>query len=171
MIHVRAAGSSKREPAREESLSFVSMAIGAEAVGSAGWNMTSARLFAIEAASVVFRSNLAQLAEFDRQVLARSLSEARRLTVEGREESLEEIQTRFESRLEYSWDEDGRAVWLTAMNSLLPNPYRAAVTTVEAAYRTADCEGDELAEALVGRFWRGMNDARPVINARRLANA
>ena len=170
MIHVRAAGHSKREPAREESLSFVSMAIGAGASGASGWNVTTARLFAIDAASVVFRSNLARLCEFDRQVIAKSLSEARRLTVEGRESDLEEIQAMFESRLDYSWGDEGRSVWLTAMNSLLPSPYRAAVTTVEAAYRTADCDGDELAEVLASRFWSDINDVRPAIRARRLAS-
>ena len=152
MIHVRAAGSPETDPYWEESLAFVRMATGAGVEASNGWHQESARLFAIDAALVVLKSSLPQLEELDRQVIVNSLNEARRLVVDDRDGELGHLLYQLETRLTHSWSLGARPIWLTAMNALLPSPYRAAQATVELAYRIVGQDSDHLAEVLAERL-------------------
>jgi len=171
MIHVTAGNASNTEFYRDESLAFVRMAISAGPGTSVGWDAESARLFAIDTALVVLRVNLARLAELDRQVIANSLNEARRLVVDGRDRELGHIQHRFESRLSHSWSADARSIWLTAINALLPSPFRAAETAVESAYRAGGTDPDKLAELLADRLrarvgeWSLLTNQRSILFA------
>ena len=88
MINVRAAGPPETDLFWEESLAFVRMATGAGVEASNGWHEESARLFAIDAALVVLRGNMTRIEELDRQAIANSLNEARRLVVDKRDNEL-----------------------------------------------------------------------------------
>ena len=152
MIYVRAAGPPETDLYWEESLAFVRMATGAGVEASNGWQEESARLFAIDAALVVIRGNMTRIEELDRQAIANSLNEARRLVVDKRDNELGHLLYQLESRLTHSWSANARHLWLTAMNALLPSPYRAAQTTVESAYRIVGQDSDRLSEQLAERL-------------------
>lgn len=96
-------------------------------VTSEGWNTETARLFAIDIAMMVLRRNILVLAEVDRQTLAYQLQEARSLVVAGRDEELGFIQSALEAHLGLPDTTQVRRLWLTAMDALVPSPYRAAL--------------------------------------------
>lgn len=102
-----------------------------------GWGREPARLLSIDAAILSLKRNAAAISEADRHTLCSSLHEARRCVVDGREDQLEYILNTLETHLNVSkpWSEDAKSIWLTAMNALLPDPYRAVRATMHAALR------------------------------------
>ncbi len=96
-------------------------------VTSEGWNAETARLFAIDIAMLVLRRNILVLAEVDRQTLSYQLQEARSLVVAGRDSELGFIQAALETHLGLSDTSQERRLWLTAIDALVPSPFRAAL--------------------------------------------
>lgn len=117
-----------------------------------GWSAETARLYAIDVAMVVTRRHLGFLTDQDRQLLVVKLNEARRLVIDHRAAELEWIQLEFESHLGRGSSLQTRPVWLTAINAMLPSPYRAAVTAAAAALTLHPAEIDDLAGALRDRL-------------------
>lgn len=156
------------EPYSEESLSYLMWALqlGFEDALN-GWGKESARLFSIDTAMSVLRRNDVVLAELDRQMLADRLHEARRMTVNGRDLELSYVQNTLETYLNHSWSPNNRSIWLTAINSLLPSPYRAAEATVRAALVTDGATSsvdliEVLRQRLRARLSEGLLLAEPV---------
>lgn len=91
----------------------------------------------------------------ERLQLSDSLQEARRLTVDGQIDELGYLQIALESHLTGALS---RGVWLTALNALMPCPYRAAEATLIAAMRLESHEsfGDMLRQRLRARLDEGM---------------
>lgn len=96
------------------------------------WDETWARLFAIDCASIVYRLHVPGMDEAARDLIHRLLHQARKLTISERHEELESVQRALMAGLRASSDMT-RPVWLVALNSLLPDPFRAALFTVESA--------------------------------------
>lgn len=124
----------------------------------AGWSLESARLFSIDVAMLALRRLWDSLEVRERQELSDALQEARRLVVDGHDEQLGYLQTALESHLIRS---PLRGVWLTALNALLPSPFRAAEATLETVMpvNLEDVSGpfrDMLRERLQARLVEGM---------------
>jgi hypothetical protein len=96
------------------------------------WDETWARLFAIDCASIVYRLHVPAMDEAARDLIHRLLHQARKLTIGERQEELGSVERALMAGLRASSDMT-RPVWLIALNSLLPDPFRAAVITVESA--------------------------------------
>jgi hypothetical protein len=96
------------------------------------WDETWARLFAIDCASIIYRFHVPGMDEAARDLIHRLLHQARKLTIGERQEELGSVERALMAGLRASSDMT-RPVWLVALNSLLPDPYRAAVVTVESA--------------------------------------
>jgi hypothetical protein len=98
-------------------------------VGSDGWSGESARLFALDLAMTAIQRNLTALDESERQVLIHGLQQARTLVVGGRDDEIGFLQEIFEARLRLA-SPDKRMVLLSALDALIPDPYRAALVSV-----------------------------------------
>ena len=96
------------------------------------WDGTWARLFAIDCASIIYRFLVPGMDDVGRDLVHRLLHQARKLTVSERQSELGSVERALMGGLRASSDIT-RAVWLVALNSLLPDPFRAAVVTVESA--------------------------------------
>lgn len=107
-----------------EIMHHVDMASG---VTAEGWNGETARLFAIDIAMLVLRRNILVLSEVDRQTLSYQLQEARSLVVAGRDSELGFIQAALETHLRLTETFQQRRLWLTAIDALVPSPFRAAL--------------------------------------------
>lgn len=122
------------EPTAGPSLSTIKTSIEMDVEpADIGWGEEPARLFSIDTAMLVLRRNLFQLDELDRQTLHDRLHEARKLVVAGRDAELGFLQNELESYLAHSWSPGSRGIWLTALDALLPSPYRAAEAVVATA--------------------------------------
>lgn len=116
---------------------LVDMQSGAPMVG---WNPESARLFAIDTAMTVLRRNATAISEIDRQNLTARLHEARTLVVSERDDELGFLQAALEANLALAHSPRSRWVWLTAIDTLIPNPYRAALITTRNALAMGSSE-------------------------------
>ncbi len=96
------------------------------------WDEQWARLFAIDCASIIYRFHVPGMDDAGRDLIHRLLHQARKLTVGERQSELESVERALMAGLRASSDQT-RAVWLVALNALLPDPYRAARVTVESA--------------------------------------
>ncbi len=96
------------------------------------WDDQWARLFAIDCASIIYRFHVPGMDDTGRDLLHRLLHQARKLTVGERQRELESVERALMAGLRASSDLT-RAAWLVALNSLLPDPFRAALVTVESA--------------------------------------
>jgi hypothetical protein len=96
------------------------------------WDETHARLFAIDCASIVYRYHTPDLNETARDIVQRLLYEAMQLVNAGRDRELASIERALMTGLEAA-SSVTRSVWLVALNSVLPDPFRAAVMSTEAA--------------------------------------
>ena len=96
------------------------------------WDETWARLFAIDCASIIYRFHVPGMDDVGRDLVHRLLHQARKLTVSERQSELGSVERALMAGLRASSDLT-RAVWLVALNSLLPDPFRAALVTVESA--------------------------------------
>lgn len=102
-------------------------------VDLAGWNRKTARLFAIDAAMGAIRRDADALSEADRHNMTSYLQEAKSLVVADRDDELGFLQAAMEARLAPVTPGSLRRLWLTAIDSLLPSPYRAALVSTENA--------------------------------------
>jgi hypothetical protein len=96
-------------------------------VTSEGWNRETARHFSLDTAMIAVRRNLALMSEADRQSLILLLQQARSLVTAGRDEELDFIQAALEARVAPAEAGRPRQVWLTAIDALIPSPFRAAL--------------------------------------------
>ncbi len=96
------------------------------------WDETWARLFAIDCASIIYRFHVPSMDEAARDLIHRLLHQARKLTINDRQMELGSVERALMAGLRSSSDVT-RPVWLVALNSLLPDPFRAALVTVESA--------------------------------------
>jgi hypothetical protein len=96
------------------------------------WDETYARLYAIDCASIIYRYHTPDLSETSRDLVQRLLHQARQLATTGRENELASIERALMTGLQ-SASRVTRAVWLVALNAVLPDPFRAAIMSTEAA--------------------------------------
>lgn len=96
------------------------------------WDETYARLYAIDCASIVYRYHTPDLTEASRDLVQRLLHQTLQLVTAGRENELASIERALMTGLEAA-SRVTRAVWLVALNAVLPDPFRAAVMSTEAA--------------------------------------
>lgn len=125
-----------------------------------GWNHESARLFAIDIAMTVLRRNATVVSEVDRQTLTARLHEARTLVVSERDDELGFLQAALEANLALARTGRARWVWLTAIDTMIPNPYRAALITTRNALAMGSSEafvdlGTSLRDRLSARLDEG----------------
>lgn len=102
-------------------------------VDLAAWNRQTARLFAIDAAMGAIRCDAAALSEADRHNMTSYLQEAKSLVVADRDDELGLLQAAMEARLALVIPGRRRRLWLMAIDSLIPSPYRAALVSTENA--------------------------------------
>ncbi len=112
-----------------------------------GWNHESARLFAIDLATIMFRRRSIVMEVADQSALIAYFNEARRLVVADREDELGSIQYAMEGHLALARTGAERLIWLVAIDSLLPSPFRAALACTRAALDN----DDDIAEYIVDR--------------------
>lgn len=96
------------------------------------WDESHARLYAIDCASIVYRYQSPELDETARDIVQRLLHQAMQLVTAGRESELASIERALMTGLEAA-SLITRSVWLVALNSLLPDAFRAAVVSTEAS--------------------------------------
>ncbi len=125
-------GSGRERETRIDSLGSIADMLGIDRVRLEGWDATTARLFANDCASIVYRQHLPDLTESAQDLLYRLLNQARRLIIADRDGELEGIERALLAGLDASTALN-RSVWLVALNSILPDPIRAATTSTEAA--------------------------------------
>ncbi|HEX6300519.1 MAG TPA: hypothetical protein VF148_08660 [Acidimicrobiia bacterium] len=122
-------------------------------VTSDGWSRQTARLFAIDTALVAVRRNMALMSEADRQSLVLLLQQARTLVTSRRDDELDFVQAALEAHLSQTAPGRERQVWLTAIDALLPSPYRAALVSTKSALSLGATEAlVDLAELLRDRL-------------------
>ena len=92
-----------------------------------GWDREPARLFSIDVAMLVVHRLWDDLDVDERHELTDALQGARRSVMEGNDSHLDSLQASLEPHLAHT---SHRGIWLTAMNALLPSPYRAAEATL-----------------------------------------
>lgn len=102
-------------------------------VSSNGWSRDTARLYAIDTATVAARRNMVLLSEADRQSLVLLLQQARSLVTSHRDDELGFVQAALETRLVQTTSGRERQVWLTAIDALIPSSYRAALLATKGA--------------------------------------
>ena len=153
---------SERGPNLTEIMHLVDMQSG---ITSEGWNMETARLYAIDIAMLVLRRNVLVLAEVDRQTLTYQLHEARSLVVSGRDNELGFLQAALESHLSLARGPQERQLWLAAIDALIPNPYRAAlVSTKNALSASTEALADFsslIRDRLIARLGEGSLHSEP----------
>lgn len=124
----------KNDPDRVTALTELMHLVDMEpGVTSDGWSRLTARLFAIDTAMVAVRRNLALMSDADRQSLLLLLHQARTLVSDHRDDELDFVQAALEANLSQTAPGRERQVWLTAMDALLPSPYRAALVSTKSA--------------------------------------
>lgn len=133
-----------------------------------GWNREIARLFAIDTAMTAIRRDMTVLSDTDRHSLVSYLQEARALVVAGRDDELGFLQAAVESRMALIGPGRQRRLWLTAIDALIPSPYRAALVSTKNALSLATAEAfadlsDLLRERLVARLGEGWLLAEPTV--------
>jgi hypothetical protein len=132
-------------------------------VGSDGWSGESARLFALDLAITAIQRNLTALDESERQVLIHGLQQARTLVVGGRDDEIGFLQEIFEARLRLA-SPDKRMVLLSALDALIPDPYRAALVSVRDTLDMGGADSDLadlLRDRLVARLSEGSLVSQP----------
>lgn len=123
------------------------------------WNPQTARLFALDAAIATIRRDAAILSDADRHNLTSYLQEAKSLVVAGRDDELGFLQAAMETRLSLIHPGERRQVWLTAIDSLIPSPYRAALVSTENAVSLGTTETlDDLSTLLRNRLSAGSGE-------------
>lgn len=119
------------------------------------WDETYARLYAIDCASIVYRYHTPDLTDSARDLVQRLLHQTLQLVTAGRENELASIERALMTGLEAA-SRVTRAVWLVALNAVLPDPYRAAVMSTEGALiafgRGPNPRRDAVAESLRRRL-------------------
>lgn len=121
-----------------------------------GWNPQTARLFALDAAMATIRRDAAILSDADRHNLTSYLQEAKSLVVADRDDELGFLQAAMEARLSLIPPGERRQVWLTAIDSLIPSPYRSALVSTENAISLGNPETlDDLSTLLRDRLSAG----------------
>lgn len=124
----------KNDPAQVTALTEIMHLVDMEpGVTSDGWSRQTARLFAIDTAMVAVRRNMALMSEADRQSLLLLLQQARTLVTDHRDDELDFVQAALEAHLSQTAPGRERQVWLTAIDALLPSPYRAALVATKSA--------------------------------------
>lgn len=118
------------DPTLTEIMHMVDMPSGTT---STGWNAETARLFALDTAMTSIRRHLALISESDKHILVNRLHEARSLVVTGRDTELGFIQAYLETHLAMALPEQERRVWLTAIDALIPCPFRSALVSTRNA--------------------------------------
>lgn len=150
------------DPDRDTSLaSIMSLVDMRGATNIDGWNGESARLFAIDLASIMFRRRLILMDVSDQSALIALFNEARRLVVADREDELGAIQYAMEGHLALARTGAERLVWLVAIDSLLPSPFRAALATARTAVETDDDIADYISDRIEARLSEGSMLAMP----------
>lgn len=129
-------------------------------VTSEGWNPETARLFAIDTAMTAIRRNLNSLPDTERHDLLSRLQETRTLVVAGRDDELGFIQAALETQLSIIPPGWRRRMWLTAIDALIPSPYRAALVSTKNALTLVSVEAfaeisDLLRNRLLARLGEG----------------
>lgn len=154
MMDVQIGQWGKGDPTSRDSLSTLKALIDMDNEPTdVGWGQEPARLFSIDTAMLVLRRNMASLDELDRKALSNRLHEARRLSIAGQEGELGFLQSELETYLSHSGSSKPRGIWLTALNALLPCPYRAAEIAVATALAVdAPASISDLAEVLRQRL-------------------
>ena len=146
--HVEAGG---MMASRYDGLGTISALLEVERYRLGDWDEPYARLFAIDCASIVFRYHLADLTDPARDLIQRLLHQALQLVRAGRENELASIERALMTGLEAA-SRVTRPVWLVALNAVLPDPFRAAVMSTEAALhafgRGPNPRRDAVAEAV-----------------------
>jgi hypothetical protein len=119
------------------------------------WDETYARLYAIDCASIVYRYHTPDLTDSARDLVQRLLHQTLQLVTAGRENELASIERALMTGLEAA-SRVTRAVWLVALNAVLPDPFRAAVMSTEGALiafgRGPNPRRDAVAESLRRRL-------------------
>lgn len=133
-------------PGHESTLIEISDLVGL-GIGSLAhsWPADSARLYAIDVAMAVVRHYGEHISEPARQALNR-LQDARSVVYGDRDIELILIQADLETHLATSRSGEERMLWLTAIDALLPSPYRAALVSTRSALElgTTGAFGDVL---------------------------
>lgn len=127
-----------------------------------GWNPKTARLFAIDAAMTAIRRDAAVLSEADQHNLTSCLREAKDLVLSDRDDELGFLQTSIEVQLTLMTPGKRRQLWLTAIDSLIPSPNRAALVSTENAITLGDARAvGDLSTLLRDRLSAGSSAGSP----------
>lgn len=135
-------------------------------VTSDGWSRQTARLFAIDTAIVAVHRNIALMSDADRQSLLLLLQQARTLVTDHRDDELDFVQAALEANLSQTVPGRERQVWLTAIDALLPSPYRAALVSTKSALSLGTTEAlvdltELLRDRLLARLTEGSLHLEP----------
>jgi len=126
------------------------------------WDEPYARFYAIDCAMIVFRYHLPDLTDTARDLVQRLLHQTLQLVTAGREDELASIERALMTGLEAA-SRVTRSVWLVALNAVLPDPFRAAVMSTEAALhafgRGPNPRRDAVAEAVRRRVFSRTEEA------------
>jgi hypothetical protein len=138
------------------------------------WDDTYARLFAIDCASIVYRYHLPDLNDAARDLVQRLLHQALQLVTAGRQSELASIEQALMTGLQAA-SRVTRSVWLVALNAVLPDPFRAAVMSTEAALfafgRGPNPRRDAVAESVRRRLISRTEESSLLGGTRRLPYA
>lgn len=143
-------------------------------VTAEGWTEGTARLFAIDTAMTAIRRNLPTLSEADKHTLTSLMQEARALVVAGRDYELGFIQGAMEAHAALANPGLQRRLWMTAVDALLPSPYRAALVSTRNALALGTNDGfadvaNLLRDRLLARLGEGSLLSEPDIGLFRTA--
>jgi hypothetical protein len=126
------------------------------------WDEPYARLYAVDCAMIVFRYHLPDLTDTARDLVQRLLHQTLQLVTAGRENELASVERALMTGLEAA-SRVTRSVWLVALNAVLPDPFRAAVMSTEAALhafgRGPNPRRDAVAEAVRRRLFSRTEEA------------
>lgn len=138
------------------------------------WDEPYARLFAIDCASIVYHYHMPDLTDPARDLIQRLLHQALTLIAAGRDNELASIEGALMTGLQAA-SRVTRAVWLVALNAVLPDPFRAAVMSTEAALhafgRGPNPRRDAVAEAVRRRVISRTEEAALLGSVRRVDGA
>lgn len=152
----------RTDPYQDSSLASIMSLVAMRGIANIdGWNHESARLFAIDLATIVFRRRSIVMDVADQGSLIAYFNEARRLVVADREDELGSIQYAMEGHLALAKTGAERLIWLVAIDSLLPSPYRAALACVRAALAHDDDIADYIVDRIEARLSEGSMLALP----------
>jgi hypothetical protein len=138
-------------PGRHDGLDEIAEHLEMERYKLGAWDEQHARLFAIDCASIVYRYRTPDLDDTARDIVQRLLHQAVQLVTAGRENELAAIERALMTGLEAA-SRITRSVWLVSLNALLPDPFRAAAVSTEAALlafgRGPNPRRDSIAESI-----------------------